>query len=156
MGICSSYESASIATAKLILEDGQPQEFPYSLRVSYLLQKQPLNFICDSDSMEFEGFVTALRSDEVLEPGHLYFSLPLSKLKHPLQAEEMAALAVKASLALTKSGNGYCLKEMDPEVHGSYSGREKRGLGVDVGKSRRSCSRSSGHNFRSSLTMIQE
>ncbi|KAL0343589.1 UNVERIFIED_CONTAM: hypothetical protein Sangu_1246300 [Sesamum angustifolium] len=33
--------------------------------------------------------------------------LPLSRLKHRLQAEEMAALAVKASSALTKSG-GNC------------------------------------------------
>ncbi|KAL5704952.1 hypothetical protein ACHQM5_023308 [Ranunculus cassubicifolius] len=153
MGICSSCESVSIATAKLILEDGHLQEFPYSVKVSYLLQKQPSNFICDSDSMEFDSFLTALRCDEELRPGHLYFCLPLSKLKHPLSAEEMAALAVKASFALTKSGNGYRLKEMSPIDH---SRKEKCGWSGNVTTSIKSCSRSSGPNFTSSLSMIQE
>ncbi|KAL5704947.1 hypothetical protein ACHQM5_023303 [Ranunculus cassubicifolius] len=156
MGICSSCESVSIATAKLILEDGQLQEFPYPVRVSYLLQKQPSNFICHSDSMEFDSFLTALRCDEELRPGHLYFALPLSKLKHPVQAEEMAALAVKASFALTKTGNGHCLKEMNPREQSVYKGKELRHSSVGLGKNKKSCRRGSGRNFTSTLTKIQE
>lgn len=107
MGICSSCDSTSVATAKLILDDGRLQEFPYPVKVSYVLQKNPACFICNSDEMDFDDVVSAVSDDEELQPGQLYFALPLSRLKHRLQAEEMAALAVKASSALTKSG-GSC------------------------------------------------
>lgn len=107
MGICSSCDSTSVATAKLISVDGRLQEFPYPVKVSYVLQKNPACFICNSDEMDFDDVVSAVSDDEELQPGQLYFALPLSRLKHPLQAEEMAALAVKASSALSK-GSGNC------------------------------------------------
>ncbi|XP_057969828.1 uncharacterized protein LOC131158904 [Malania oleifera] len=106
MGICNSCESTSVATAKLILQDGRLQEFQYPVKVSYVLQTDPTCFICNSDEMDFGDVVAAISADEELQPGQLYFALPLSKLKRPLQAEDMAALAVKASSALTKSGVG--------------------------------------------------
>lgn len=104
MGICSSCDSTKVATAKLISNDGRLQEFPYPVKVSYVLQKNPACFICNSDEMEFDDVVSAVSDDEELQPGQLYFALPLTQLRHRLQAEEMAALAVKASSALTKSG----------------------------------------------------
>ncbi|OIT34577.1 PREDICTED: uncharacterized protein LOC109244504 [Nicotiana attenuata] len=104
MGICSSCESTSIATAKLILQDGRLQEFPYPVKASYLLQRDPTIFICNSDEMEFGDVVSAISADEELQPGQLYFALPLSNLKRRLKAEEMAALAVKASSALNNCG----------------------------------------------------
>ncbi|EEF40073.1 conserved hypothetical protein [Ricinus communis] len=106
MGICSSCESTHVATAKLILQDGRLQEFSYPVKVSYVLSKiNPTYFICNADEMEFDDVVSAINDDELLQPGQLYFALPLSRLKHPLQPEEMAALAVKASSALMKSTN---------------------------------------------------
>lgn len=108
MGICTSCESASVATAKLILEDGRLQEFSCPVKASYVLQRDPSVFICNSDEMDFGDVVSALSGDEELQPGQLYFALPLCRLKRRLQAEEMAALAVKASSALTKSlGSGF-------------------------------------------------
>ncbi|XWS29342.1 hypothetical protein CRYUN_Cryun24cG0020900 [Craigia yunnanensis] len=106
MGICSSCDSTHVATAKLILQDGRLQEFPYPVKVSYVLQKYPMCFICNSDEMDFDNVASAIQEDEELQPGQLYFALPLSWLKHPLRAEEMAALAVKASSALIKSSGG--------------------------------------------------
>ncbi|KAE8686009.1 hypothetical protein F3Y22_tig00111088pilonHSYRG00316 [Hibiscus syriacus] len=103
MGTCSSCDSNHAATAKLILQDGRLQEFPYPVKVSYVLQTNPTCFICNSDEMDFDDVVSAIEEDEELQPGQLYFALPLSCLKHRLQAEEMAALAVKASSALMKS-----------------------------------------------------
>lgn len=106
MGICSSCQStSSLATAKLILQDGRLQEYPYPVKVSYVLQKNPTSFICNSDEMEFDDVVQAISDDDELQPGQLYFALPLTRLKRRLQPEEMAALAVKASSALTKSGD---------------------------------------------------
>ncbi|XP_061374494.1 uncharacterized protein LOC133316729 [Gastrolobium bilobum] len=102
MGNCSSSDS-DVATAKLVLQDGRLQEFSYPVKVSYLLQKYPASFICDSDEMDFDDVVTAIDEDQELQPGQLYFALPLSRLRHPLQAEELAALAVKANSALMKS-----------------------------------------------------
>ncbi|KAG4169135.1 hypothetical protein ERO13_A12G067200v2 [Gossypium hirsutum] len=106
MGICSSCDSNHAATAKLILQDGRLQEFPYPVKVSYVLQGNPTCFICNSDEMDFDDVVSAVEEDEELQPGQLYFALPLSWLKHPLQPQQMGALAVKASSALMKSNNG--------------------------------------------------
>ncbi|KAE8655127.1 hypothetical protein F3Y22_tig00117034pilonHSYRG00838 [Hibiscus syriacus] len=103
MGICSSCDSTHVATAKLILHDGRLQEFPYPVKASYVLQKNPMCFICNADEMEFDDIVSAIEEDEELQPGQLYFALPLSWLNYPLHAEEMAALAVKASSALMKT-----------------------------------------------------
>ncbi|CDP02428.1 unnamed protein product [Coffea canephora] len=108
MGICSSCESTNVATAKLILHDGRLQEFSYPVKVSCVLQTNPACFICNSDEMEFGDVVSAISDDEVLQPGQLYFALPLNRLKHRLLPEEMAALAVKASSALGTSGGEKC------------------------------------------------
>ncbi|POO02633.1 HTH-type transcriptional regulator [Trema orientale] len=108
MGICSSASSTHVATAKLILQDGRLQEFSYPVKVSYVLQRNPSCFICNSDEMDFDDVVSAVNDDEELQPGQLYFALPLDRLRHRLQPEEMAALAVKASSALMKSGGEKC------------------------------------------------
>jgi hypothetical protein len=104
MGNCKSSDSTHVATAKLILQDGRLQEFSYPVKVSYLLKEYPSCFICNSDEMDFDDVVTAVDENQVLQPGQLYFALPLSWLRQPLQAKEMAALAVKASSALMKCG----------------------------------------------------
>ncbi|XP_059282484.1 uncharacterized protein LOC132036222 [Lycium ferocissimum] len=109
MGICNSCESTSVATVKLILQDGRLQEFPYPIKASYLLQKDPTIFICNSDEMEFGDMVYAINGDEELQLGQLYFALPLKRLRSKLRAEEMAALAVKASSALKRSSS--CCRE---------------------------------------------
>lgn len=105
MGICSSCDSTCVATAKLILEDGRLQEYPYPVKVSLLLQKNPASFICNSDEMAFDDVVSPVGDDEELQLGQLYFALPLSRLKRRLPAEDMAALAVKASYALGSSSS---------------------------------------------------
>ncbi|XP_030523007.1 uncharacterized protein LOC115735753 [Rhodamnia argentea] len=103
MGICSSSESTSVATVKLVLHDGRLQEFSYPVKASHVLQKNPACFICDSDDMDYDDAVSAVDSEEDLLPGQLYFVLPVSWLDSPLGPAEMADLAVKASLALGMS-----------------------------------------------------
>ncbi|XP_071704019.1 uncharacterized protein [Rutidosis leptorrhynchoides] len=100
MGICTSTHSTSIATAKLILTDGTLQEFSYPIRVSHIINKNPSTFICNSDEITFDDVVSPLNDNEELQLGQLYFALQLTNLKHPLQPQEIAALAVKASTAL--------------------------------------------------------
>ncbi|XP_049395913.1 uncharacterized protein LOC125860059 [Solanum stenotomum] len=105
MGICNSCESTSVPTAKLILQDGRLQEFSYPIKASYLLQKDPSIFICNSDEMEFGDMISAINSEEELQLGQLYFAMPLKRLRSRLRAEEMAALAVKASSALKRTNS---------------------------------------------------
>ncbi|KAL1212180.1 hypothetical protein V5N11_001433 [Cardamine amara subsp. amara] len=107
MGICSSYESIQVSTAKLILQDGRMMEFTSPVRAGYVLQKNPMCFICNADDMDFDDVVSAICADEELQLGQLYFALPLSSLGQSFKPEEMAALAVKASSALMRSG-GSC------------------------------------------------
>lgn len=102
--ICSSFETTQVTTAKVVVYDGTMQEFSDPVKVSYLLQLYPACFICDSDEMAFDDFVTAVHEDEELKLGQLYFALPLSQLKRHLPPQQMAALAVTAHSALNKNG----------------------------------------------------
>lgn len=162
MGICSSCESTSVATAKLIHQDGRLQEFSYPVKVGHVLQRDPTCFICNSDEMEFDDVVSAISDDEELQPGQLYFVLPLSRLKHPLQAEEMAALAVKASSAMTRSGDkcGCGRKPLSlAEYSGEKSATPTSRLARDGGFGGRRSSGSGGRmmrNFEAKLSAIPE
>ncbi|XP_012469494.1 uncharacterized protein LOC105787578 [Gossypium raimondii] len=162
MGICSSCESTQITTAKLILQDGRLQEFPYPVKVSYVLQRNPMCFICNSDEMDFDDVVSAIEEDEELQPGQLYFALPLTWLKHPLQAEEMAALAVKASSALMKSGgcggekSGLRRKTVIPFEFSCESPRRKVGSGVGCGGGKRGGRGKGRRKFTAMLSAIPE
>ncbi|KAJ4836058.1 hypothetical protein Tsubulata_008959 [Turnera subulata] len=106
-GICSTCQSSEstrcvAATGKLIHEDGQLEEFSNPVRVSHILGTHPTCFICNADDMGFDDHVFAIDDDEQLRPGELYFALPLTWLNNPLTPQQMADLAVKASLALKK------------------------------------------------------
>lgn len=159
MGICCSCEATSVATAKLILQDGKLQEFPYPVKVSHVLQKDPTCFICNSDEMDFDDILSAINADEELQPGQLYFALPLSRLKQPLQAEEMAALAVKASSALKKReekcGCRRCPAVAPEGLRKRDVGGETKGCGVVVVKRNRP-GRGSGRKYEVNLSAIPE
>ncbi|KAK9008577.1 hypothetical protein V6N11_075466 [Hibiscus sabdariffa] len=54
MGICTFFNSTRVcvATTKLILRDGRLQEFHYPVKVSYVLQMNPMCFLCNADEMD--------------------------------------------------------------------------------------------------------
>ncbi len=160
MGICSSSDSTNVATAKLILQDGRLQEFSYPVKVSYVLQKNPSCFICNSDEMEFDDVVSAVNGEEELQLGQLYFALPLSKLKHPLQADEMAALAVKANSALMKvAGGEKCGCRRKPVFSGGEVKSPRGGVsggGGGGGGLRRGRNGGGSRNFTAMLSAIPE
>ncbi|GLT96983.1 hypothetical protein SLE2022_145710 [Rubroshorea leprosula] len=140
MGICCSCglstSSSAGNTAKLILEDDRLEEFSYPVKVSRILEKNSNSFICNSNDIDLDNILCAVDDDEELQPGELYFALPLSLLNSPLTAEDMGALAVRASLALNGShgGGGQCfgcgcgmMRKMDSIVFNS------RRVGLDGG-----------------------
>lgn len=103
-------DKLSSSSANIITTDGQLRQFLVPITVSQILQQldQPPQsncFIANSDSLFYDELVPALSSENELQSGQIYFILPNSKLRHPLSASDMAALAVKASLALSTSSN---------------------------------------------------
>ncbi|KAL8266244.1 hypothetical protein R6Q59_003588 [Mikania micrantha] len=166
MGICTSCQSTYAVTGKLVLPDGRLQEFFQPTKASYFLHKNPNTFICDSDEMDFDDVVSPIKDDEELQPGQLYFVLPIKRLNLPLQPEEMAALAVKASAALAAKCGG-CRRSKGISFTTSFSGEKRRVIDSarvaeveTVGLSRRSCGGGvgggKGRKFKAMLAAIPE
>ncbi|MBA0562274.1 hypothetical protein Golob_007332 [Gossypium lobatum] len=125
--------------------------------------------------MDFDTTLCAIDADDQLQPGELYFVLPLRLLNSPLRTQEMRALVVKATQALnlghaTRIANNLCgcgiNKKMDPPLllnnnlqkssflvtHGGGGGGGGGGEGFRV----RRKTRTSKSSFNSKLTVILE
>ncbi|CAI0458572.1 unnamed protein product [Linum tenue] len=115
------------------------------------------HFICNADEMEFDDVVLAVDDEEELQPGQLYFALPVSWLRHPLQPEEMAALAVKASSALMKTSAAGGGGGVEGDV-GKHRRRASAGSAAAAGggRSRRRGSSGSEKKFAAMLSAIPE
>ncbi|KAM0929695.1 hypothetical protein ACQ4PT_001697 [Festuca glaucescens] len=128
MGACNSCEATAVAAvtrdaavgeataARVVLADGELQRFPGGTRASHALKAADAAaaaggaggacFLCSADGLELGGAVAAVAPDEELQPGQLYFVLPASMRRRLLRAEEMAALAIRASAALAGDHDG--------------------------------------------------
>ncbi|KQJ90793.1 uncharacterized protein LOC100834434 [Brachypodium distachyon] len=133
MGSCVSRSPASAGsvapTAKVIDMDGSMAQFAAPVTASEALGTAAASarfFLCSSDELRFEAPPRALAADEPLQPGWLYFALPLHMLRRPLSGQEMAALAVKASSALAASAG-----VSPPRKNGAagYGGKRRRNAG---------------------------
>ncbi|KAJ0086228.1 hypothetical protein Patl1_09308 [Pistacia atlantica] len=110
MGACfslvrSEYESESErpTTARVVSLRGDLLQYKVPISVSQVLQADPTAsncFLCNSDSLLYDEHIPALDLDEELQANQIYFVLSNSKLQYKLSASDMAALAVKASVAL--------------------------------------------------------
>lgn len=93
-------------TAKVISLQGHLREYPVPITVSRVLQTENSSsstsdsFLCNSDLLYYDQFIPPLPLHDFLHANHIYFLLPSSHLHHRLTASDMAALAVKATLAL--------------------------------------------------------
>ncbi|KAI4984761.1 hypothetical protein ZWY2020_017391 [Hordeum vulgare] len=126
MGACNSCEATAVAAvtgastvgeataARVVLADGELQRFPGGTRASQAMKAAAAAaaggagacFLCSADGLELGGAVAAVAPDEELQPGQLYFVLPAAMRRRALQAEEMAALAIRASAALAGDHDG--------------------------------------------------
>ncbi|KAM3276276.1 hypothetical protein ACQJBY_044576 [Aegilops geniculata] len=127
MGSCVSRSTASpvegsgraVATAKVIGLDGSLAQFaaPVTAGEALLDAAQEPSFLCSADELRFDAPARALAPEEALQPGGLYFALPMSMLRRPFSGQEMASLAVKASSALAvTSGKGRKAARVAPLV----------------------------------------
>ncbi|XP_034676109.1 uncharacterized protein LOC117906934 [Vitis riparia] len=174
--------STSTATAKLISLHGELREYSAPVTVSQVLHFESSSsscFVCNSDSLYYDDYIPAMNADDELLPGQIYFLLSATKLQYRLTASEMAALAVKASIALQnhskKAGHRRNNKSrispvlevnqkvMEAEVGGVKKSFEKPALGVSRHGSVRKLQRHSSRrarmavrSFRLRLTTIYE
>lgn len=105
MGACLSSSSNIVdqkqLTSYVISIGGELRQYSVPINVSQVLQSDiSSTFLCSSDRLYFDHFIPSLDSQYQLLPNQIYFMLPVSKLKYPLTASDMAALALKASTAL--------------------------------------------------------
>ncbi|XP_047046303.1 uncharacterized protein LOC124651225 [Lolium rigidum] len=110
MGSCVSRSPASgsgraVATAKVVGLDCSMTQYAAPVTARDVLvddkhRKGASVFLCSSDELRFDAPPRALADEEALQPGWLYFVLPVSMLRLALSGQEMAALAVRASSAL--------------------------------------------------------
>ncbi|KAL1190013.1 hypothetical protein V5N11_033321 [Cardamine amara subsp. amara] len=112
MGLCVSVsrsECDSSPTAKIVTVNGDLREYDVPVLASQVLEAESMAssssrpssyFICNSDSLYYDDFIPSIESEEILQADQIYFVLPISKRQYRLTASDMAALAVKASVAM--------------------------------------------------------
>lgn len=120
MGLCVSVDrheyDSSPTTAKIVTINGDLREYDVPVLASQVLESESTSsssssssssrssyFLCNSDSLYYDDFIPAIESDEILQADQIYFVLPISKRQYRLSASDMAALAVKASVAIEKA-----------------------------------------------------
>jgi hypothetical protein len=162
MGGCNSCEAtaavapgyASAAEARVVLADSTLRRFPGGTRAAKATASGPAGawFLCCADGLELGAAVAAVGGDEELQPGQLYFVLPAAMRRRPLQAEEMAALAVRASAALVGDHDGPLL--FPEAAAGGGGGAVPRSGAKACRRSRRGSSR--GRDLVTDLSAIAE
>jgi hypothetical protein len=154
----------TVATAKVVGLDGSMAQYaaPVTARDALGDDERASVFLCSSDELRFDAPPRALADEEELQPGWLYFVLPVSMLRLALSGHEMAALAVRASAALavasgiaspprrkngaTAAGSNGKARKMarvaplvasDEDAELAYGGAPKTAHAGDAGKTRK-------------------
>ncbi|MCO5573611.1 hypothetical protein L7F22_046892 [Adiantum nelumboides] len=86
---------------KLVHSNGLVEEFYRAVRVAELSVDYPQHFICNSGSLRptCSGNLRKLSEEDVMEPGQIYFLLPVKAFELPLTQPDVAALFSKAGVA---------------------------------------------------------
>ncbi|KAG2313441.1 hypothetical protein Bca52824_024998 [Brassica carinata] len=116
MGLCVSVgrtDCDSSPTAKIVTVNGDLREYNVPVLASQVLESESSSsssssrtssyFLCNSDSLYYDDFIPAIEPEETLQADQIYFVLPASRRQYRLTASDMAALAVKASVAIERS-----------------------------------------------------
>ncbi|KAJ4827581.1 hypothetical protein Tsubulata_004810 [Turnera subulata] len=117
MGLCASSQSKTggkgrergaadnikqpSSTIKIIQVDGKLQVLKQPVQArNKTSQQDPNCFLCSLESMSIGNSVQRVPDEEELQPGQIYFLLPLSLASKPLSLPDLCGLAIKASSAL--------------------------------------------------------
>lgn len=100
------------STAKVVGLDGSLKDYSVPITASEALLASSSSsvtvshagtgtFLCSADGLFPGALIPALDAGAPLRPGQIYFVLPSTKLGYPLTGPDMAALATRASSALS-------------------------------------------------------
>ncbi|GMJ07952.1 hypothetical protein like AT5G66580 [Hibiscus trionum] len=98
----SSAVKLSSTAAKVVHMDGLVQELNLRqpVQAKNIISQNPGHFLCCSESMCIGTCVPHVPGDSELQPGQIYFLLPLSQSDQPLSLPDLCSLAIKASSCL--------------------------------------------------------
>ncbi|XP_076889969.1 uncharacterized protein LOC143540892 [Bidens hawaiensis] len=138
MGACASVQySQDRGTGTLMITNGSPsavmvihaidgrmQELRPPITANTVLadHQRDACFLSSAETMFIDCHVPQVPGDEHLQPGQIYFIMPVSMLYRPISLQEMCLLAIKASIAIEKSLE--MKKKMAKTT--SFGGRRKR------------------------------
>jgi hypothetical protein len=133
-------------TESVISANGDLHQYTIPLTVSKVLEMEfPTStppaanyFVCNSDHLYYDDYIPALDVEDELQANQIYFVLPVSKLQYRLTASDMAALAVKASLALQKSNTNKSSSSNSKKHSSSSSSFYNRNRGHGRGRNNKS------------------
>ncbi|CAL9093590.1 unnamed protein product [Musa textilis] len=91
---------SSSATAMVIRADGKMEEYETAVPAGRVVARSPGYYVCSGEAMQVGARPPAVGEAEQLQPGKLYFLLPLSYSRRPLSLPDLCLLAAKASAAL--------------------------------------------------------
>ncbi|KAG6729450.1 hypothetical protein I3843_01G026700 [Carya illinoinensis] len=92
-------------TTKVInMNYGWLHEIKLPMQAKAVTSQNPNCFLCSSDSLYIGKCPTQVPPEEELQPGHIYFLMPLSQAHLPLSLPDLCALAIKVTSALGKNG----------------------------------------------------
>ncbi|XVE98837.1 hypothetical protein REPUB_Repub03eG0143100 [Reevesia pubescens] len=100
MGCCLSSPN-TFNTIRLVHLNGYVEDFDHPISVNEVIGKPPKQFLCTAAQLVSAGS-RPLHPDTQLQPGHLYFLLPLSTLQDDISPLDMASV-VKRLTARAKS-----------------------------------------------------
>jgi hypothetical protein len=85
---------------KVIHSNGSVQDIQRRVKAAQLMLDNHQHFVCHANGLQIGRRINPLTADEELELGHLYFLLPMAKLRSVLSGTDMASLAFKANSAM--------------------------------------------------------
>ncbi|XP_027157231.1 uncharacterized protein LOC113758659 [Coffea eugenioides] len=114
MGLCVSSRitrqggiQVNLPTAAQVIHwNGRLQELWQPTIAAEILSHNPNFFLSSSETMHVNAVPGPVAKDEQLQPGQLYFLLPIPMLRLPLSLQDLCVLAVKASKALSDPDMG--------------------------------------------------
>ncbi|PRQ47749.1 hypothetical protein RchiOBHm_Chr2g0103101 [Rosa chinensis] len=101
-GTSSDYIGRPKGIVVIDVDGDQVQELKQPTQARGIISQYPNHVLCNSEAMSVGTCAPHVPDDEELQPGQIYFLVPLRQAQNPLSLPELCNLAIKASSALAK------------------------------------------------------
>ncbi|KAM5576314.1 hypothetical protein ABKV19_007259 [Rosa sericea] len=101
-GTRSDYIGRPKGIVVIDVDSDRVQELKQPTQARRIISQHPNHVLCNSEAMSVGTCAPHVPDDEELQPGQIYFLVPLHQAQNPLSLPELCTLAIKASSALGK------------------------------------------------------